>query len=378
MHKNRTFGTLYKYELLKIFKNKVAVITFMVLFIFTFLQGEFEVSGNVTPEALEQYRTLSGRAIDDTLISELLDATDESGRIVSDSDIAYEDFNDWVCDVIGYGLSYSDLNETSLYQERKRTIQEAHELSCLTEAEEGYWADGESRISKPIVYHDTVVTAGVLEGTTNLLIMMVVIIATALSSVFAMETQRKTDPMIRASLCGNRELYFAKILAGMSYVLGAILILLGVFYAYIGIRWGFDGMEYAIQTYRPFSQMALTNLQLAGILIMLTILGSLLISAFSLFVSCITRNGIAAMAVIIGTHLGLFALSSMIPYGMRALSQFFCLMPATLVSSRLVYEFRLVNAGKLLTCYQAAPVLYILMTALFIIIGSIAYDRQVK
>ena len=110
MRKTGIFGTLYKYELMKIFKNRVAIVTFLILFFYAFIQGEFEVRGNVTTEELEQYRTLSGRELDEEFISEILAVTDDVGRIVDDSDIAYEEPAYWIMDVVGYGSSFKDLN----------------------------------------------------------------------------------------------------------------------------------------------------------------------------------------------------------------------------------------------------------------------------
>ena len=160
-----------------------------------------------------------------------------------------------------------------------------------------------------------------------------------------------------------------------NFSLRRLVVLLATFYTYIGIRWGFAGMDYAVQLYLPFSQMNLTNWQLAGILVMLTVLGSLLISAFSLLISNITRNSLAAMAIVIGGHLALFAASTMVPYSMRGISQFLSLLPSTLVSSRLVYEFRLVKLGGFLRCYQVAPVLYLLLIMAFVAVGYVFYDR---
>lgn len=370
------FGTLYKYELKKIIGNKVALVSFLVLFAFVFMQGEFEIRGNVEPAVLEQYRTLDGREIDDRLLGEMLSVSDDYGRITDETGIAYEDLADWVLKVIGYGASYKDIDAGTLYGARDLTIEEAHEMSELSDGEEAFWAEKESRVEKPFAYNQSLIAAGVLEGTSNLMIMMVVVIATGLASVFAMETQRKTDPMIRASLNGARELYFVKILAGMSYVLGSALLLLGTYYAYMYLRWGFDGMDSPVQIYLPFSQLPVSTGQLAGILVMLVILGSLFVSAFALFVSNITRNSLAAMAIIICTHLGLFALSTAVPVGMRVLSQFISLMPATLVSPRLVYEFRLVRLGGYLTCYQAAPVIYVVFSVVLLVVGYVLYIKH--
>jgi hypothetical protein len=135
-------------------------------------------------------------------------------------------------------------------------------------------------------------------------------------------------------------------------------------------------MDSPVQIYLPFSQLPVTNGKLAGILVILVVLGSMFISAFALFVSNITRNALAAMAIIICTHLGLFALSTAVPVGLRALSQFISLMPATLVSPRLVYEFRLVRLGRYLTCYQAAPIIYIAFSAILLVLGYVLYMRH--
>lgn len=369
-------STLYKFELIKILKNKVAIVTFLVLFVYAFIQGEFEVRGNVNDLVKwEAYKTLNGREIDDALISELKSVTDETGRIINEQDAAYEDLTYRVQDVLGFGVSFKDMDADTLYETRNETIKEAYELSHLTSEEEAYWQEKESEIDKPFIYHDTVITAAMLEGTSNYMILMLVVIATALSAVFAMETQRKTDPMIRASLYGNKKLYLVKVLAGMTYVLVAFMILIICFYAYTYLRWGFDGLEASIQIYRPFAQLGLSVWQLVGILFMLLVFGSILVSAFALFISNLTRNGLATMAIIIGTHLTLFALGAMIPTSMRPLSQFLSLMPATLVSSRLVYEFRLVQLGRFFLCYQFAPVLYLALTAILLIAGYVLYSR---
>jgi hypothetical protein len=82
------------------------------------------------------------------------------------------------------------------------------------------------------------------------------------------------------------------------------------------------------------------------------------------------------MAIVIGGHLALFAASTMVPYSMRGISQFLSLLPSTLVSSRLVYEFRLVKLGGYLSCYQVAPILYILLTVVLVITGYIIYEKH--
>ena len=102
MKKNTRFGTLYGFELRKIFKNRIAMIAFLIFFVFGFMQGELEVSGNIAPEILEIYRSLDGRVIDDELISEWNEACDEYGKAINDEDKAYETMEEWIKDIAGW------------------------------------------------------------------------------------------------------------------------------------------------------------------------------------------------------------------------------------------------------------------------------------
>ena len=376
MQRKHCFGTLYKYELLKILKNKVALVTFLVIFFYSFIQGEFEVRGNIDPAVLDEYAAINGREIDDGLIGELLEVTDDVGNIADDRDIAYDNLAEWVSNVIGTGTSFKDITVEKIYEKRSDMINEAQDMAFLTEEERQLWDAKEASVKKPFVYHDTVISAGILEGTSNYGIMMLMIIAISLSSIFAMETQRRTDPMIRAAINGTKELYFAKVLAGMSYILCCLIILLTGFISYIGIVWGFEGLDSSIITYHPFTSLNLTIAELERILVILVFLGTCLISSFALFVSNVSRNSLATMAIVIGTYLVMFILSTGVPYRFRVISQFLSLLPSTLISSRLVYEFRLVRLGKNFLSYQAAPVLYIILTVIFIWMGYILYKRH--
>ena len=102
MKKKSCFFTLYKFELQKILKNKVALITFLIFFVFSFIQGEFEVRGNIDPADLPRYQALDGRMIDDGLIKEMLSVTDEMGEPIDPDEIEYDTVRDWVREVIGY------------------------------------------------------------------------------------------------------------------------------------------------------------------------------------------------------------------------------------------------------------------------------------
>ncbi|MCR5032469.1 MAG: hypothetical protein K6A92_06380 [Lachnospiraceae bacterium] len=377
MQKNRCFGALYAFELKKILKNKVAIVTFLFFFFYAFLQGEFEVSGNYPPSRLAETEALNGRALDADLLEECLAVVDETGRVTDEeTNGRYMDLASLVREVIGYGTDYQHVTIDDFYGRRMEIVEEIYEDSCLTEGEIRYWKEKETQIEKPFIYHDTMVSSGILEGTTNYAIMLLLILSVGLAGCFAQESQRRTDPMIRASINGGKELYFAKVLAGMTYVFGCTVILLGTFFTYLSLKWGLRGIHTMVQNYYPESQMPLTIGQETVILLILLILGMLLMSAFALFVSNVSRNALATMAIVLGVYMGMFALSTAVPISMRWLNQALCLLPSTLISSRMVLEYRLIHLGRYFLCYEIAPILYLLMTAFFIAAGYALYKRH--
>ncbi len=376
MKKNKCFGALYRFELLKILKNKVAVITFLIFFLFGFIQGEFEISGNVTPDELNEYQALNGRILDDELIGEWALATDEYGMAVSDEDKSYETLTPWIQDIAGYGSVLKESDAGSLYEGRLQTIEEAYTDCYLDEGEIAYWKAQEETLDKPFIWEDSYISWGLQNGISNTIIIMLLVLAVSLSTVFSIETQRKTDPMIRASINGEKESYFAKILAGSTFCLFTVLLYLGVFLSYFGIRWGFDGMKAMEQVIYPFTQMNLTAGQTSVILVILTVLGSILLSSVTMFISCVLRNGMGTMAVIVGGYLGIFALGNSIPMKAKTLSKLFNLFPAIQISPRLVYEFRLFRiAGHYFRSYQIAGVSYIILSVLLLTSGYFLYKK---
>ena len=205
---------------------------------------------------------------------------------------------------------------------------------------------------------------------------MLLVITAALSTIFASETQRKTDSMIRASVNGNKELYFAKILAGTTFAMASEIVYLIVFLTYVRLRWGFSGLEVAEQIIYPYTQMDLNAKDVVIILIVLSLLGTFMLTAVTMFLSDILRNGVGTMAAMIGGYLGLFALSSAVPMQMKTLSKIINLFPGIQISPRLVYEFRLFKmGGTYLRSYQAAGVSYILISVLLLATGYFLYKK---
>lgn len=375
MEKRHCFGMLYKYELLKILKNKVALVTFIVAFCFAFIQGEFEVSGNITPKDLEKYQEIDDRAVDQSLLNELKEISDDAGNIQDENRKGYEQLSAWMEETIGYRAPIKELDIDAVYSKREKNIQEGYDAMRLTQGEIGFWANKEKEVDKPFLFHETIRSGGILEGTTNYMLLMAIIIGASLSMIFASETQRKTDPMLRVAINGNKELYFAKILAGMSYIFGCITVLIATFYAYTACRWGITGMDCMVQAYLPLARVDMTIGELLVIILMLLFCGILLISSFALFLSNVTRNGVATMTIVIGSFIGLLVATLHVPLKLRVLSQILYMLPGTMVSSSILYDYRLIRIGKYFMSYQIAPIVYILFSIAFIVAGYVFYNK---
>ena len=377
MKKNSCFGALYKFELIKLLRNKVTVVTFLILLAYSFIQGEFEVRGNIDPQVFDEYAAINSRLLDNELIAEWDTVTDEYGTLTDEKNVSYDSLKDWIEEIVGDKVITDGITADELYERRLEVIDEAYADSYLDPDEIAYWKETEERIEKPFVWHDSVVASGIQNGISNTMIMMLFLLGIALASSFAVESQRKTDPMIRSCINGERELYFAKILAGMTFCLVSVAVLLAGFMIYISAAWGLSGMDVLQATMYPFTQMDLTVGQVSLILMVLTVLGCVMLSAFSMFISEVSRSGVATMGILFGSYFLLFAAGVSIPMKLKTLSKCISLVPAVQISPRLVYEFRLFKiAGHFFRTYQVAAVLYVLATVIFITAGYIFYRRH--
>ena len=82
------------------------------------------------------------------------------------------------------------------------------------------------------------------------------------------------------------------------------------------------------------------------------------------------------MGIVIGGNFGIFALSTSVPLSMRVLNQTISILSPSIVSSRIVYDFRLMKLGRYFTEYQAAPVIYVFLSLLMILAGYVIYLKH--
>lgn len=393
-------NTLYKYELKKITGRKIFWITLLLcLFVIIFLPiaqlgGKSYVDGKVVDTHYHMFRVdqahqraLSGRAIDDALLTETMEVygkiPDPEGRYTLTEEYqTYARPYAAICQLISRWTELDFLKdilkwepgEQAFYQARKNFLEKHWQQYFLTETEKAFWREKETEIRTPFTYcyHEGYTQFNKSFNTLNLLIQLFA--AICLSGVFATEHTRRTDQLILSGAKGKTTVYLAKMLAGITasfagtalMIFTSALILLGIY--------GTDGFSMQMQvTLYPFSypmsigQASLIMVGTASVL-------SVLIGIFVMVLSEILHSSIAAMAA--STALLILGTTFHIPPQYRIASQIWDWLPFSYLNIWNIFDVRTIPVfGRCLVSWQVVPLLYLLGGALLASIGKRAYRR---
>jgi len=374
--------TLYQFELRKIISRKIVWITGGVLLLGLLIWGiasavlpqNREYSGGslngyeanrAEREAAEQ---ISGREIDQTLIDTMRPAYEDfifNGNYKVA--LPYLDVYNLIGSALGTQASSEFLacNIETFYEKLNKQL-DANTPAGLAES---------ISLDEPVVYH------GYFEGWRQIANMMklivcleIMFIAICLSTVFTVEHTRKTDQVILCTRSGKKKLYTAKILAGLTVGAGFTLLLSLLMFGIIAFLYGFEGYNTILQfvLLRPFD---LTIGQAALILAALSLVGTALVSLFTMTLSEVTKSSIATIGVITGILLITMFIMEM-PANLKLLSELWYMLPSNLVSLSGAFRYSMFHVGgNLLIAYQYAPFIYLIIAIILTVIGKIAYNR---
>lgn len=388
-------GRLYNYELKKLLRNKLTLLTMGIVLLIVIAWGAFsafagaprEIDGDRPSRYIfnqmrqEESKKADGSVIDDTLLSQMNQYL--PGSIGTKSFLQYYDIHEFVGFTIDTmsDVQISQTSTTELYD----ILREKLSVKYLTderysETEQAYWAEqAENILSAPITYN------GYFDGwrqITNmikvLVYLVVLFIAVCLSTIFTYENTRKTDQLIFASRYGKYRLYWAKISAGITVSVGFALLLIALFVGVVAVVFGLDGFDTMLQfvLMRPFD---LSIGQAALILFGLLIVAALLTAVFVMVVSQFTQNSIATISIVAGMlMLSLFV--SEVPGNIRWLSELWYLIPSNLINLNGAFRYSLLSVGNLhLVSWQYAFPAYMLLSVAFILAGRWMYGKyQIK
>ena len=376
------FGTLYRYEIKKIFCRKLTAIILAVMFLLTLAlnAAEYMVGRKLANDADS---VLVGRVIDDALLDEMRSAlsvttaTGENGETVIISaelaDYTYGHLWSYLKQIGGNESKAYNMTEEKLTRTFRSVIDEAFKNERLTEDEIAYWNERCEKTAIPPRYGreggwgDSLVNLYM----TNFLVLIT--IAATLSGVFADEYSLRTDALVFSASNGKKRLSFIKFLAGLTAgLLEAVFLLVEGMVIQFLVYGGVDA-ETSIQFYFGPSAMDMRAKPALLLCVGIFLLIALFYSVLTMLLSQVFRSAtvpIAAMALL------LFLSMLNVPHRFRVISQLWAYAPATFPGSWTFTDYRLVTIfGHSFNILEVMPVLYVLLIVLLAVILYRSYCR---
>lgn len=422
------FLTLYGYELKKIFKRRIVLITLGILTATVLYanigdplntsQSWSDDEGNITrmngfeliANQKARRKELNGQIIDDTLLNKVKEAyknvyrqeynvetddgsgygyrqtitgifTDDGEESAEEKRAAekkreiYKPIYDYIQRVTGLYDNVHNIDADSLYQARQEYLLELGWADLMmTDAEKAYWMEREDDIDKPFIYNYAGSWNTVLDNLIYINMILVLAVTICLSNIFSDEHLKRTDQQILCSKHGKGRFFFAKTAAGLTFGVLCSVFMFFVFVVSDIFVYGLEGSSVVIQLYRPLCSRGLTMGQavflLGGIYIILGIIYSIL----AMFLSEAVKNAVAVMAIMTGGML--LTMFIQIPYQRRVISQAYSLLPTRILNVEQLWDGRLLTFfGLHLTNYQTAVILYVMISALLIWKGNRIWQK---
>ena len=280
----------------------------------------------------------------------------------------------YVYRIMGYGDGKT-MDAAGLYSEREKLIAQNREDQMLKQEEMEYWKKNDAGLELPFTYEYAEGWGELWNQSYVVNCMLLLLLLVSLSNVFSMEHQQKTDAVILCTRHGKRELYIAKVLAGITFGAAAALLLSGITLLSDLAVYGADGFGGALQIEFPLSswRMSVGESVLALVIMLLAI--SVMYSIVILFLSEWLKKGVGVMAILVGIMTVTLFID--IPFQFRTLSQVYDLLPTNLLMPWGLWDDRLFSVfGGYLTQFEAAPVMYALLSAVLLFLGRRIWQKQ--
>ena len=381
------FGAMMRYEIRKILCRRITIVVLSVvtLIMIAMNVGEYIAGGKVINA---EEKALSGRVVDDDMLSKMRDAIELKRATLSDGetiivglspkDAAYDPLMNYLYMIGGnYDKAYN-MTQSKLYTTFEGVIDDAFIEQRLTDKEIQYWNGRRADNPKLLTYGR--IQNGWGDSVTIMYavsLFILIAIAATLSGVFSDETSLKTDALIFSAVNGKKRLVIVKILAGVTVGLIESIIII---FACIGTEFAisdFDGSETSVQFFVGPTVMDMGIGKALGWYIFIMLIIGILFSVMAMCLSEVCHNSIAVIAIM----MLLWLLSVInVPYSLNILSRIWRFLPVTFLGNWTFTDYRLINFfGKYLTIIESAPIIYFGLIVVMIIITKISYNRyQVK
>lgn len=376
-------GTMYRYEVRKIFCRKITIVVLAIvtLIMIAMNAGEYIVGRTLVNT---EERAIVGREVDDSLLFEMREAIEPKKATMDDGEVmsigisvkdgTYEPLIDYLYMLAGnYDKAYN-MTEQKLYSTFEGIINTNLEEQYLTDKEKAYWENRRANNQDKLTYGE--IKNGWGDSVTiiySVSLLALIAVAATLSGVFSEETALKTDALIFSSVNGKKRLVIAKMLAGITVGFVETLLILiacvGTEFAILGFR----GAEASVQFFVGPTAMDMTIgkafVWYVGIMLVIGIL----FSVIAMCLSEVCHNSIATVAIMM--FLWLMSMINM-PDSLGLLARIWSFLPVTFLGSWTFTDYHLVwFFGHQLTIIQAAPIIYTCIAVILVVITKISYDR---
>ena len=377
---------LYRFELKKILTQKLlwilAAAILLGLAVFGVATEDRPTNsglpmGEVIALQREGSQELAGQTVDQAFLDRLLPLfTDPEAN--TEAQLKYNDFFNWLTLILGTAHRQEILqtDEARLYEALWHQLAPDPQAAGLTQKEIAHWTEqAQARLAQPLVYqgyHEGWQTAA--HGMEVMVFLEILFLAVVLAPLFPQEHLRRTDQLILSCRFGRGKAYAAKLLAGVTVGVGFTALLLLAYLGMLGLVYGLEGANVPALFTHLFPA-DLTIGEMVGILFLAALAAAVLVSVAVMLLAELTRNAIAAMAVV----LGILLLTTMIyaaPENLRVLATLWYGIPSNFLCLRGAFRYPLLTLGEAaFPTWQVTPVVWLLLALVIALAGRWVYNR---
>lgn len=393
------FFTLLKYEFKKLFNKKSVWITVIIsalcipislLLSLTFYSVTIDtergsLSGQylaVLKADIEQDRELSGRPIDDDFLAFLQDSekVSEIGKSYDKNSPeyikyirAYNEASSYIWVMNGYGDT-DGMTAEKLYRTRAEYMEEEWDYYLLDEGAKQYLKAMDDKNAKPFTYRYCsayrVINQGISMGGT----LLAFAAAICIPGIFIEDKRTRTDRIVYSSRHGKTLVYGAKTTAAAIFLMADFLLVAVMSVIISASFYGLEGFGAPVQMIDPMLTINFTCGKAVLILTGMGIAEALILSVICMIISEITSSG---KPVIVTMFLMLSAGSMVtIEPTHKILIRLWDILPSQIAFDDSAFSVNLFKAfGKYFFAYQAAPVIYLAVSAVLLLTGYAHYKR---
>lgn len=390
---------LFMYELKKLVCRRmvwVSMVISLLLCLFTVcspLIGSYYVNGERISSNYEQFQidrtyqeALDGRVIDEALIRQMQEAYAQVPMDVEQYSLTeeYQKYARPYSAIFHYvrlatGLSGEEViqwvaNMDDLHEQRLKSQEKRWESVGLTEAEKVFWREWEEKLEYPVTFQYTGGYSVLISAVYTVGLVAIFVVSVCLSGTFAQEHARKTDQLILSSKCGKKEVFRAKIGAGLLLALGMTLVMVLFTIITALVIYGAGGFHGAFQLEYSGSSCPISIGEAVIIAYVMVLFAAVFMGVFVMMLSEALRSSVGSLAVAIAVIILPMFLT--VPEEYRVLSQIWSYLPSDFVAVWSCFSPQTVVLGDVvLQAWQFVPLLYIVLGVVFVVVCRYAYMK---